>query len=165
MNIRRSSLITAVLTVLAGVTVVANAAQPRYNPDHLGDAQFTRVAEICQNVMGLSPTERPRGGYWLDNSRLDYWTNHYRGCVLSLSDSLRHVNSTRVVQQAETAAVTPVSEKMPTAGPYFRASPHETARREHVACAALGLEATSGDFKSCVRGLRDTLYAIDHPIN
>jgi hypothetical protein len=38
-------------------------------------------------------------------------------------------------------------------------------RREQVACAALGLEPTDGAFKSCVKGLSDTFYAIDHPIN
>ena len=200
MNIRKSLLITAAACALAGVSIVACATQPPYNPDRLGDAQYTRVTGICQNVMGLSPTERPSGGNWLGNDRLDYWTSHYRGCIVSLSDSLQSVNDTLVTQQADAdcrakgyrtgspdlalcvlqtanshpeptpssataAAATPVSEKLPAAGSYFRASPRETVRREQVACAALGLEPTDGAFKSCVKGLSDTFYAIDHPIN
>jgi hypothetical protein len=50
-------------------------------------------------------------------------------------------------------------------GSFLYASPHENARREQVACAALGFEPSQGAFKSCVKGLSDTFYAIDHPIN
>jgi hypothetical protein len=197
MNTRKSLLITAAACALAGVSVVACATQPPYNPDHLGDAQYTRVAGVCQNVMGLSPSEPPSGGNWLGHDRLDYWTSHYQGCIVSLSDSLQGVNDTLVTQHADAecrakgyptgspdlalcvlqtannhpqptsteAAAMPVSEKLPTVGSYFRASPHETARREQVACAALGLSPTGPEFKSCVKGLSDTFYAIDHPIN
>jgi hypothetical protein len=200
MNIRKSLLITAASCALTGVSIVACATQPPYNPDNLGDTQYSRVAGICQNVMGLSPKERQSGGNWLGNDRLDYWTSHYQGCIVSLSDSLQSVNDTLVTQQADetcrakgyatgspdlalcvlqtanshpeptpspatAAAATPVSEKLPAVGSYFRASPHETVRREQVACAALGLEPTNGSFKSCVKGLSDTFYAIDHPIN
>src|ERR1700728_3511071 len=100
MNIRKSLFMTATVCALAGVSIVACATQPPYNPDHLGDAQYIQVAGICQNVMGLSPAERPSGGYWLGNDRLDYWTSHYRGCIVSLSDSLQHVTDTLVTQQA-----------------------------------------------------------------
>ncbi|HEY0339403.1 MAG TPA: hypothetical protein VGC34_01235 [Steroidobacteraceae bacterium] len=200
MNIRKSVLITAAACALTGASLVACATQPPYNPDRLGEAQYARVTGICENVMGLSPRERPSGGNWLGNDRLDYWTSHYRGCIVSLSDSLQGVNDTLVAQQADAdcrakgyrtgspdlalcvlqtanshpeptpsqetaAAATPVSEKLPAVGSYFRASPRETVRREQVACAALGLEPTNDSFKSCVKGLSDTLYAIDHPIN
>lgn len=192
------------LSVAAGVLVLSSltacAAEPTYNPDNLGTGQFARVASICQNVMGLSPNERLEGGYWMGNDRLDYWTSHYRGCIVSLSDSLQNAADTEETQQADadcrakgyqhgspdlalcvlrsvnsrpspapvqTAAVaTPVSEKLPTAsGSFLYASPHENARREEVACAALGLEPSHGAFKSCVKGLSDTFYSIDHPIN
>jgi hypothetical protein len=136
----------------------------------------------------------------MGNDRLDYWTSKYRGCVVSLSDSLQNATDNQVTQQADVdcrakgyatgspdlalcvlrsvnshpnpapaqsaaAAATPVSEKLPTAsGSYTYASPHENARREEVACAALGFEPSHGAFKSCVKGLSDTFYAIDHPI-
>jgi hypothetical protein len=181
--------------------VSACAAQSIYNPDNLGNGQFSRVANICQTVMGLSPAEPLSGGSWMGNDRLDYWTSKYRGCIVSLSDSLQQATDTEVTQQADadcrakgftsgspdlalcvlrsvnsqkapspsaTTAATamPVGEKLPTAsGSYNYASPHENARREQVACAALGLEPAQGAFKSCVKDLSDTFYAIDHPIN
>jgi len=150
--------------------------------------------------MGLSPTERLTGGNWLGNDKLDYWTSHYRGCIVSLSDSLQNVRDTEVVRQAEeqcrakgllsgspelalcvlqtanehpeptesqsaAAGQTPVSEKFAAAGSYYFASPRETARREQVACAALGLSPAEAEFKSCVQQLSATFYSIDHPID
>ncbi len=60
-----------------------------------------RWTDICRNVMGLSPAERLSGGNWLGNSRLDYRTSYYRGCVLSLSDSLSRSVDAGIVQQAD----------------------------------------------------------------
>ena len=195
-----------VLTLLASCVIVlsslaACAAEPTYNPDNLPAGQFTRVADICQNVMGLSPNERLEGGYWMGNDRLDYWTSHYRGCIVSLSDSLQNAMDDEATRQADadcrakgyqpgspdlalcvlhsvnshskpapaqatSGQVSLVSEQLPTAsGSFLYASPHENARREEVACAALGLEPSHGAFKSCVKGLNDTFYSIDHPIN
>jgi hypothetical protein len=185
---------------MAGASMVGCATPPAYNPDQLGAGALARVAGICQNVMGLSPTERPTGGNWLGNDKLDYWTSHYRGCVLSLSDSLQNVRDTEVVRQAEercrakgllsgspdlalcvlqtanahpepnesqsaSAGQTPVSQNLTAAGSYYFASPHETARREQVACAALGLSPADAQFKSCVQQLSATFYSIDHPID
>jgi len=184
--------------VVAGIS--ACAAESIYNPDNLGNTEFARVSNICQSVMGLSPNEALSGGYWMGNDRLDYWTSKYRGCVVSLSDSLQSSHDTQIAQQADTncrargydsdspdlalcvlrsinnptepraeptsaAALTPVSEKMPAAGgSYTYASPHENARREQAACAALGFEPAHGAFNACVKSLSDTFYAIDHPI-
>jgi hypothetical protein len=160
----------------------------------------TGVAAICQSVMGLSPKERLTGGNWLGNDKLDYWTSHYRGCVVSLSDSVQGARDTTVVQQAEdrcraqgllpgspdlalcvlhsanehseptasaaTGADQPnLSESSVAAGSFYFASAHEIARREQVACAALGLSPAQAGFKSCVQQLRSTFYAIDHPID
>lgn len=97
----RNLLVTLCAAVLAGVSIVGCAATAPYNPDRLGDGDFARVAGICQNVMGLSPRERQTGGNWLGNDRLNYWTSHYDGCVLSLSDSLRTAQSTEATQQAD----------------------------------------------------------------
>ena len=200
MNIGKSVMLSVVSCAMAGASVVGCASPPAYNPDQLGPGAFARVAGICQNVMGLSPTERPRGGNWLGNDKLDYWTSHYRGCVLSLSDSLQNVRDTEVVRQAEercrakgllsgspdlalcvlqtanahpeptesqsaAAGQTPVGDKLAATGSYYFASPGETARREQVACAALGLSPAEAGFKSCVQKLSATFYSIDHPID
>jgi len=77
------------------------ATPPSYNPQSLPAPTYARVAGICQGVLGLSPTERLTGGNWLGNDELDYWTSHYRGCIVSLSDSLQSARDTEVVQQAE----------------------------------------------------------------
>jgi hypothetical protein len=185
--------------IAGGLGVGACAATPTYNPDGLDGAQLARVADVCQNVMGLSPSERLTGGTWIGAENLDYWTSHYRGCVLSLSDSVRGVADERATNAAHDGCVaqglkpgspelalcvlgaakrqspsvaerldagfaTPVSAQLPPVSKsFYSASPHETARRERVACAALGLEPTNGTFASCVRELDGTLYSIDHP--
>ncbi len=200
MSICRSLLLCTAACVLAGTSVIGCADTPAYNPDNLGVAQYTKVTDICRNVMGLSPAERLAGGNWLGNSRLDYWTSYYRGCVLSLSDSLSRSIDAGIVQQADAdcrskgyrsgtpdlalcvlntanaragapqpqddlAAATPVSETVPPAGTFFRASPRETARRQQLACAALGLDPADAAFNRCVKALGDTFYSIGHPIN
>jgi hypothetical protein len=198
MNIKQPLLVAAACVAFAIASISACAAEQFYNPDNLSGEKFARVPNICQNVMGLSPKEALSGGYWMGNDRLDYWTSKYRGCIVSLSDSLQSAMDEQVTQQADaacrakgfetdspdlalcvlrsvnsrpssppaqTAAATPVSETLPRAsGSFTYASRHETARREQVACAALGFEPAHAVFKSCVKGLSDTFYAIDHPI-
>jgi hypothetical protein len=175
------------------------AADAANNPAATG-----RVAGICQNVLGLSPTERLTGGNWMGNDKLDYWTSHYRGCLVSLSDSQQDARDSAVVQQAEdrcrdkglqpgspdlalcvlqsanehpepaasqaTANVPATAQAtsgdiMAPRGSFYFASTTEIARRERVACAALGLSPAQAEFKGCVQQLRATFYAIDHPIN
>lgn len=200
MNTRKSLSITLTACVMAGASIIGCAATAPYNPDNLGAGDFARVADVCRSVMGLSPTERPTGGNWLGNDRLDYWTSHYNGCILSLSDSLRTVQDTLATQQAQqsclaqglrpassdlalcvlqtanshpdptstpadAAAAAPLSASLQAPGSFYRASPRETARREQVACAALGLSPAENAFHACVKSLSDTFYSIDHPIN
>jgi hypothetical protein len=95
-------ILTAASSVIAvlGISACA-AATPAFNPDGLQDAQLSRVAQVCENVMGLSPAERLIGGYWVGDSRLDYWTSRYRGCVTSLSDSVQRVGDLQAKQQAD----------------------------------------------------------------
>jgi hypothetical protein len=182
-------------TGMAGCATAATSDQP-----FAGNAATARVAGICQNVMGLSPRERLRGGNWLGNDKLDYWTSYYRGCLISLSDSLQSVSDNQVVQQAEErcrdrglppgsadlalcvlqtanehpqpavsqmtdSGQTSVSAATAAPGSFYFASPSESARREQLACAALGLSPAQGEFKTCVQQLKATLYAIDHPID
>jgi hypothetical protein len=201
MSLGKSVLLSIVSCAIGGASMVGCAMPPAYDARTRGPAPVTRVAEICQNVMGLSPTERLTGGNWLGNDKLDYWTSHYQGCIVSLSDSLQTARDTGVVQRAETqcrakgliagspdlalcvlqtanelseaadsqqpaASQTPaVGHELTTPGSYYFASARETARREQVACAALGLSPAVAEFKGCVQDLRATLYAIDHPID
>jgi hypothetical protein len=91
-------------TAIAVLSISAcAAATPAFNPDGLQEPQLSRVAQVCQNVMGLSPAERLIGGNWLGDSRLDYWTSRYRGCMTSLSDSVRGVGDVQAKQQADHA--------------------------------------------------------------
>ena len=200
MNIRKPLSVMLTHCVMAGASIVGCAVTGPYNPDHLGADDFARIAGVCQSVMGLSPTDRPTGGNWLGNDRLDYWTSHYNGCILSLSDSLRTVQDTLATQQAQEACLrkglrpgspdlalcvvqtanshpdptptpanmvvaTPPSASSRAPGSFYRASPRETARREQVACAAIGISPVENAFRACVKSLSDTFYSIDHPIN
>jgi hypothetical protein len=87
--------------VMLGASMTACAAVPTYNPDHLQAAQFERVSDICQNVMGLRPNEPLKGGDWLGQPRIDYDTSHYRVCIISLSDAMQNAVDTAVTQQAD----------------------------------------------------------------
>jgi hypothetical protein len=90
---------SAAIAVLS--TSACAAATPAFNPDGLQDAQLSGVAQVCQNVMGLSPSERLVGGEWLGDSRLDYWTSRYRGCVTSLSDSVQNAVESQAKANAD----------------------------------------------------------------
>ena len=193
-------MLSVVSCAIGAASVVGCAAPAIEAAQTQGTAASVRIAEICQNVMGLSPTERLTGGQWLGNEKLDYWTSHYRGCLVSLADSLQSARDTQVVHQAEdrcrakglppgspdlaicvlqtanehpeptesraaSAAQATVSAETAAPGSFYFASPHETARREQIACAALGLSPAQTEFKTCVQQLRATFYAIDHPID
>jgi len=192
MNGGKHMMLSVVSCALLGASMVGCAAPAT------DAAPATAVAGICQNVLGLSPKERLTGGNWLGTDKLDYWTSHYRGCIVSLSDSLRGARDTTVVQQAEercrakgllpgspdlalcvlqsanehpepvpSSRTSQTSAGEPTAAPgsFYFASNQEIAKREQVACAALGLSPAQPEFKGCVQQLRATFYAIDHPIN
>jgi hypothetical protein len=151
-----ATMAAAAITVL-GFAVCA-AATPAFNPDHLPKAQLSRVDEVCQNVMGLSPSERLIGGEWEGDSDLDYWTSRYLGCVTSLSNSIEKVSAGQPNQKA------PAAVSVPTAsGSLFYASPQKTRRREERACKAVGINST-GDVAVCMNGLEHTFHAIDTPI-
>jgi hypothetical protein len=163
------------LTAAACATVTsalaAPAAERPYNPDHLGPAQLAHVSAICQTVMGLKPSEPLSSGYWPGNIRLDSDTSHYRGCIVTLSDSLQSETGMQMSERtehntAQSATSTPLAAKRaPASGSFFYASPREMNRREESACASLGLEPGNSTFEGCVKSLKDTFYAIDHPVN
>jgi hypothetical protein len=88
--------------VLSVVVISACAATPMaFNPDGLPDAQLSRVAQVCQNVMGLNPSEPLMGGNWLGGPSLPYWTNHYRACITSLSDTLQRRSDLEATREAD----------------------------------------------------------------
>ncbi len=89
--------------VVACMSIVACASAAPFNPDQLGAGQADRVASICQNVMGLDPSEPLVWGIHTGVQNLDTWTSHFRGCVFSLSNSLASVNSQQAASQAEQA--------------------------------------------------------------
>jgi hypothetical protein len=186
------------LGAIAAIAIVSvpacAAAAPGFNPDRLHDPQVSRVEAVCESVMGLSPSERLVGGYWMGDSRLDYWTSRYRGCVTSLSDSMSTITANQANEQADrdcrakgyttgssdlalcvlqTARATesaetaqPTSQPLPSAsGSLFYASASERRRREELACAAIGIEPTGDAFKACVSDLQRTFHAIDTPIS
>jgi hypothetical protein len=100
----RATMLTAASSAIALLSISAcAAATPAFNPDGLQETQLSRVAQVCQNVMGLSPSERLIGGDWLGDSHLDYWTSRYRGCVTSLSDSVQSLGDLQDKQQADRA--------------------------------------------------------------
>jgi hypothetical protein len=74
------------------------SAQP-YNPAGLDGAQLGRVEGVCQSVMGLWANEPPIPGP--GDPRLDPLENHYQGCVASLSGSLRSVDQSYGLAQAD----------------------------------------------------------------
>ena len=103
---RSPTILTRLLTAASCASAILSASAgaatpPVFNPDHLSDSQLARVSQVCRTVMGLSPREPLSGGDWLGESRLDYWTSHYRGCVMSLSDTVQSITGTREVQQAD----------------------------------------------------------------
>jgi hypothetical protein len=59
--------------------------------------------------MGLSLSERLIGGEWEGDSDLDYWTSRYRGCVTSLSDSIKKVSDNSPNHKAPRALPEPTA--------------------------------------------------------
>ena len=79
-------------------------------------------------------------------------------CVLENKDRLRSAPGPDSIVANNTVALPAAS------GSFFYARPGDTRRREEVACAALGLEPSSGGFGACVKSLDDIFFAIDNPV-
>jgi hypothetical protein len=87
--------------VMLGASLTACTTVPIYNPDNLQAAQFERVSTICQNVMGLDPNETLQVGGRFRGPSVDSDTNHYRACVLSLSESLQGIVDAQLAQSTD----------------------------------------------------------------
>lgn len=85
----------------ACLSLGAWAATPSYNPAHLGSAELSEVSEVCQSVMGFRPSAVLTHNLWTGDPDPATWTNDYRGCVATLSDSLQAVAAMRASLQAE----------------------------------------------------------------
>jgi len=118
-RIRLATRVAASCAIL-GASLSACTTVSTYNPEHLQSAQFARVSDICQNVMGLSPDETLQAGGQFRGPSAEDDTNHYRACVLSLSESLQGVAEAQLEQSTD------------------------------AACAAKGLAPGSSDLALCV---------------
>ncbi len=163
MKTRRAFMKVSGAFAVACMTVATCVWAAPYNPARLAADQLAQVERICQNVMGLDPTEPLVWGMHTGVSNLDTWTSHYRGCVLALSNSLSEQRAQAVANpSAETATA-----GGPTAHPsrsFYTASNREISRREQLACAELGLTPDSTAFAGCVRDLKRTFFAIENPV-
>jgi len=99
MSLGSKLLLSVVSCAIAGASLPGCATPPESHDP--GSAASGPVAQVCQNVLGLSPTERLTGGNWLGTDKLDYWTSHYRGCLTSLAGSAQSARDAEVVQQSE----------------------------------------------------------------
>jgi hypothetical protein len=112
--------LAAAYGVTLGAGLAACTTVPTYNPDHLQAAQFERVSNICQTVMGLNPNETLQEGGQFRSTSGGNATSHYRLCVVSLSESMQGIVDAQLTQSTD------------------------------AACAAKGLAPGSSDFALCV---------------
>jgi len=87
--------------VMLGSSLTACTTVPTYNPGHLQAAQFERVSNICQTVMGLNPNETLQAGGQFRGPSVTNDTSHYRVCVLSLSESLQDTIDAQLTQSTD----------------------------------------------------------------
>jgi len=160
------------------------ASRVPYNPDHLTAAQAAQVGEVCRKVLGLEPSAPEFQNQWPGDPDRALQTNSYRGCVTTLSDSLRQAAATRLAIQADQKcqsmglkegsstlslcvlaslqadagadtvradAVDPVAVQGAETNAGSASS--TSARKERLACAAIGLDPTRSPFSNCVSGL------------
>ncbi len=152
MKIRRALVKVTVPFAFACMTVGACVSAAPYNPGRLGSDQLARVGGICQNVIGLSPTEPLVWGIHTGVADLDTWTSHYRGCVFSLSSSLSRLDSQRVARQAEEACrakgLAPDSAELAVCVLRARSSEPSAGTAEPATLAAASGEAPTHPLRS-----------------
>jgi hypothetical protein len=84
-----------------GLSLASCASTAPYNPNHLSADQISQVGEVCQTVMGFQPSEALTDNLWPGNPDPAVSTNNYRGCIATLSNSLKQVAALRASRQAE----------------------------------------------------------------
>jgi|GEM_PF-1295392 len=87
---------------LAFAQIAAPAAWASDRHSAVTPAERSRVVQICETVMGLSPHE-PNSNVWgaAANPGLFGGENHYQGCIVSLSDTLARIAATRTALAAD----------------------------------------------------------------
>lgn len=89
-SVLRRSIAGAQLLAVTMIIVACASNAPR-PPQDLTITQVGQVAEICEEVMSLDPTEPLVDNLWPGDPDPDSVTNNYRGCIASLSSSLEGV--------------------------------------------------------------------------
>jgi hypothetical protein len=173
------------------ILLTACAAQPPYNPYHLASNPRTRVGELCEKVMRLRPQEPLQPGYWPGDPDPGFWTNSYRACVATLSQSLAQTAAAQESARTDarcrargyrsgsaelaTCVLTETDTRAdsPPAAAGAALAPHLTeplpaifsARKEEWVCAQIGLEPPGEPFSRCVKALERALLAKDMNYN
>jgi hypothetical protein len=81
------------------LSIAGCASAAPYNPAGLEAAQWSRVAGICQDVVGLQSSEPPIPGP--GDPHLTRDENHFEGCIATLSDLVREKAETRAATRAD----------------------------------------------------------------
>jgi hypothetical protein len=181
---------SACVAIGAVLLLNSSASAKQYNPGSLGAPALQRVRSICQNVMGLNPRE-PSSNVWgsSQDPALDPGENNFEGCVASLSDVVRTMDSADVTARAGAdcrgrglavgtpalaecvwsarnqvaAGGDPVGGPLPAPrarGSFYAASTPEIGRREQEACVELGLVPGTASHEACVAHISDIFYRI-----
>ena len=95
------SVVVSALCCVGCAVLSGCASGAPYNPDHLSAAQDAKVGEVCRRVLGLQPSAPEFQNQWPGDPDRELDTNSYRGCVTTLSDSLRQAAAIRLSTQAE----------------------------------------------------------------
>jgi len=99
--VSRSASAAAAFTASACAALASCASAPPYNPNHLSADQLSQVGEVCQNVLGFRASEPLADNLWPYDPDSSSSTNRYRGCIATLSSTLRQVEIARAERQAE----------------------------------------------------------------
>jgi hypothetical protein len=185
----------ASLCLAACVGLCSCALSPNYNPAGLSANEALKVEKICQTVMGLNPSGVLYDNLWPDAPDPASISNDYRGCIASLSNSLKDSAEARAERQADrdcaargleagssalaecvlrdvdsTSNSGGIRTASLTVTPYTPTavpdpSIPQTLRRQQLACAELGLEPGQRAFANCVHGLRNVLSARERALD
>jgi hypothetical protein len=102
---RGNATAVALLILSACASVAACAAAPPYNPFRLSADQLSQVGEVCESTMGFRPSGALTDSLWPGNPDPATSSNSYRGCVATLSISLKETATARASRQAERECV------------------------------------------------------------
>lgn len=91
----------AVLSAGACAALASCASTQPYNPNHLSADQITQVGDVCQTIMDFRPSEGLTDNLSPGSPDASPYTNRYRGCIATLSNSLTRVAVVHASTRAE----------------------------------------------------------------